>query len=186
MTDLAWQFQNHGGGPTECDTIDCGGRWRDGSHNKDLAMESEVSSSRLYERWWIDTQDDAGVDENGLVDLYTSVRIEDAATYVQKNELPSPLSMLSATLFNGDAPLHFTCAKLNISGFCPFNDSVRSTGTWHISIKKTGVFWTDAQGHPVAQGTPGAFRQVLFATSRDYSGLPKAEYDTNRTVIWPN
>jgi hypothetical protein len=186
MTNAVWQFQNHGAGPTECDTVSCGGRWRDGSHNKDLAMETEVKSSGVAERWWIDTQDDAGVDENGLIDLYTSVRIEDAATYVQRNELPSDLSQMANTLFDPNAPLHFTCAKLNVTGFCPHNDSTRSTGTWHISIKKTGVFWTDAQGHPVAQGTPGAVRQELYTTSRDYSGLPKVEYDTKRTVVWPN
>jgi hypothetical protein len=186
MTDAVWQFQNHGAGPAECDTIDCGGRWRDGSHNKDLAMEADIKSTGVAERWWIDTQDDAGIDENGLIDLYTSVRIEDAATYVLRSELPADLSQLASTLFNADAPLHFTCAKQNITGFCPHNDSTRSTGDWHFIIKKTGVFWTDAQGHPVAQGTPGAVRQELYATTRDYTGLPKVEYDTKRTVVWPD
>ncbi len=186
LTDAAWMFQVHGAGPTECDTVACGGRWRDGSHNKDLAMESEVANKKAYERWWMDTQDDAGVDEDALIDLYESVQIQDAATYVQTSELPSDLSTLANTLFDASKPLHFTCAKLGVSGFCSYNDSKRATGTWHIKIKKTGTFWTDMNGKLVPAGTEGAFKQVLYTTSRDYSGMSAKEYDTGSTVMWPN
>ncbi len=184
MTNAAWMFQVHGVGPKESDSMTDGGRWRDGSHNRDLAMESDVSSTRARERWWFDTQDDAGLDNDGLIDFYTSIQIEDSATYVLPSELPSSPSN---TLFDASNPLHFTCAKLGVSGFCKFNDSQRSTGTLHIKIKKTGTFYTDHMGNIVSATTSGAIKQTLYATAmRDYSSTGAKEYDVNNSVTWPN